>query len=193
MREIHPYGEFIPARPRCMIIGSFPIGKFTDPRRRHEIKQNEFDFFFGGEKNLLWKLLAEVFKTRLHSRSDIVKLLTRKGIAIGDVIRSCKRKNKGASDVDLYDIEWNQDLLNVLREHNIQKVFFTSKKVEVWFNKLFPDSKDLDKITLISPSAQSIRALPQRQDFKLWLKGHPQENKFVFILEDYKKKFKTIA
>lgn len=190
---MHPYGEFIPPKSRCMIIGSFPIGKFTDPARRHEIKSNEVDFFFGGEKNLLWKLLAEVFEVNLQSREDIIKLLKMKKIAVGDVIRSCRRKQKGASDVDLFDIEWNDGLLRVIRKNHIQKVFFTSRKVELWFNKMFPDSHDLEKVTLISPSAQSIRALPQRQDYQRWVKHHPAENKFSFILLDYKKKFKTIA
>lgn len=124
MREIHPYGEFIPAKPKCMIIGSFPIGKFTDPDRWHEIKSNEFDFFFGGERNLLWKLLAEVFEVKLQTREDIINLLKKKKMAVGDVISSCKRKNKSASDVDLFDIEWNVRLIEIIRKNHIQKVFF---------------------------------------------------------------------
>lgn len=193
MREIHPYGEFIPPKPKCMIIGSFPIGKFTDPDRRHEIKSNEFDFFFGGEKNLLWKLLAEVFEVKLQTRNDIINLLKKKKMAVGDVISSCKRKNKSASDVDLFDMEWNVRLLEIIRKNHIQKVFFTSRKVEQWFNRLFPETPDLEKVTLISPSAQSIRALSQREDYRRWIKRHPKDNKFLFILFDYKKKFKTIA
>ena len=58
MLEKHPYGEFIPSHSYCMIIGSFPSGKFTNPQRRYEIKPQEFDFFFGGEK----KSFIEVIK-----------------------------------------------------------------------------------------------------------------------------------
>jgi hypoxanthine-DNA glycosylase len=192
MREIHPYGEFIPNKPRAMIIGSFPIGKFTNPDRRSEIKSHEHDFFFGGEKNLLWKLLGEVFGMKVNTRENIVKLLSKYHLAIGDVIISCRRKNHGASDSDLYDIEWNHNLLEVLNKNQIAKVYFTSKKVETWFHRLFPEADHLETITLISPSAQSVRSLTKRVDFKSWLMRNPTAPKFDFILMDYKKKFQTM-
>lgn len=193
MREKHPYGEFIPKNAKAMIIGTFPIGKFTDPKRKVEIKPHEFDFYFGGEKNLLWKLLGAVFNLPVKSREDIIKLVTKKQLAIGDLILSCSRKNGGASDSDLYDIKWNSDLINVIRKNNIVKLYFTSKKVEISFKKLFPDSHDLIKITLISPSAQSVRSLSKRVDFSNWVKAHPDAPKFEFILQDYRWKFESNA
>lgn len=192
MREIHPYGEFIPKHPEAMIIGSFPIGKFTNPDRRSEIKSSEHDFFFGGEKNLLWRLLGEVFAMKVTTTSDIVRLLKKHHLAVGDVIRSCSRKNHGASDSDLYDIEWNQDLLSVISKNQIKKIYFTSKKVESWFERLFPDTHQLTKITLISPSAQSVRSLSRRSDYQAWLKKNPMAPKYDFILMDYKQKFQTV-
>lgn len=191
MREKHPYGEFIPKHPRLMIVGSFPIGKFTNPQRRCEIKSNEYDFFFGGEKNLFWKLLGEVFNVSLNSSDNIKKFLQEKGIAIGDVIHSCRRKAGGGSDSNLYDIEWNKNLLKIIENNKIKKIYFTSKKVEQWFNGLFPDTNHLNKITLISPSAQSVRSITRREDFKVWLKRNPHKPKFNFILEDYRSKFET--
>lgn len=191
MREKHPYGEFIPKKAKAMIIGSFPIAKFSNPKRRHEIKTHEFDFFFGGEKNLLWKLLGEVFNVQLKTREDVVKLLTRKKIAIGDVIVSCRRKNGGGSDSDLYDIEWNHDLLKMIDSHNIRKVFFTSKKVEHWFNRLFPNSTHLEKITLISPSGQSVRSVPRHPEYAGWFQENPHAAKYEFILSFYRSKFET--
>ncbi len=176
-----------------MIIGTFTIGKFTDPKRKQEIKAHEFDFFFGGEKNLLWKLLGSVFNLPVKTREDIIKLLINNKLAIGDLILSCSRKNGGASDSDLYDIKWNEDLINVIRKNNISKLYFTSKKVENSFEKLFPDTDDLIKITLISPSAQSVRALTKRVDFSNWVKAHPSTPKFEFILLDYKRKFDSDA
>jgi G:T/U-mismatch repair DNA glycosylase len=191
MREAHPYGVFIPPHPESMIIGSFPIGKFSDPKRRHEIKKHEFDFFFGGEKNLLWKLLGAVFKTPVTTRNEIKKMLKTHHLAIGDVIESCKRKSGGASDTDLYDIHWNYELYSIIRKRKIQKVYFTSRKVETWFNRLFPESHDLIKVTLISPSAQSFRSITRRDDFKQWQMLHPHEEKFHYLLNDYRKKFET--
>lgn len=193
MQEKHPYGEFIPQNARAMIVGSFPIGKFTDPKRRKEIKSHEFDFFFGGEKNLLWKLLGAVFHHPVTSKEDIKNLLTKKKLAVGDVISSCRRKKGGASDSDLYDIEWNTDLIDVIRKHKIKKVYFTSKKVETWFERLFPESDDLTKITLISPSAQSVRSLVKRSDFKAWISVNTERPKFEYILQDYQQKFDSDA
>jgi G:T/U-mismatch repair DNA glycosylase len=193
MRELHPYGEFIPKNARSMIIGSFPIGKFSDPKRRHEIKGHEFDFFFGGEKNLLWKLLGAVFNMPVQSRSQVKKLLTSQGLGIGDVIKSCKRKSGGGSDTDLYDIEWNNKLIDVIRKNRIGTLYFTSKKVETWFNRLFKDSDDICKILLISPSGQSIRSITRRDDFKKWERTHKGSPKVDFILHDYRLKFNPKA
>lgn len=193
MREHHPYGEFIPKNANAMIIGSFPIGKFSNPKRSHEIKKHEFDFFFGGEKNLLWKLLGAVFGMPVTSKSEIKKLLAKQQIGVGDVIRSCKRKVGGASDTDLYDIEWNVELINVIRKNKIERLYFTSRKVESWFNRLFKDTDDLIKISLISPSGQSVRSITRREDFKAWEKSHKDAPKVDFILHDYRLKFNPKA
>lgn len=192
-REHHPYGEFIPKNARAMIIGSFPIAKFTDPKRASEIGPLDKDFFFGGEKNLLWKLLGDVFNMPVDTTPQIKALLKQKGLAIGDVIRSCVRKNGGASDSDLYDIEWNHELIKSIRKQQIQTLYFTSKKVELWFNKLFPETQDLVKVTLISPSAQSVRSLFTRTDFKQWVEDNPLLKKYEYILRDYRIKFESIS
>lgn len=192
MREVHPYGVYIPRGARAAIIGSFPIAKFSDPRRRHEIKPHEFDFFFGGEKNLLWRLLADVFQTPLRTRTDIVQLLRKKGLGIGDVIVSCRRNNGGSSDSDLYDIHWNHDLAQVLKNRNIKRIFFTSRQVEKWFKKLFPGPHDWESILLISPSAQSARAIVKRADYQDWKTGHPQCKTYDYLVEKYREAFKSL-
>lgn len=189
MREKHPYGDFIPKGTSRLIVGSFPIGKFSDPRRRHEIKEHEFDFYFGGERNLLWKLLAGTFAEDLSSANKIKKFLKSHQLGIADVIVSCRRKNGGASDSDLYDIKWNLKLLDKIKREKITTIFFTSKKVENWFNRLFPESDYLQKISLISPSAQIVRSLGRLETFNKFMKQNPSASSFDFILQDYKKKF----
>ncbi len=188
IREFHPYGEFIPKNAKSMIIGSFPIGKFTNPERSGEIKAHEFNFFFGGEKNLLWRLIGDRFNRTLKSKDDIVGLLEEKGIGLGDVIRSCERRNGSASDADLLNIEWNKDLLRILKNKKIKRVYFISRQVEKWFTKLFPESDSLEKILLISPSAQSFRSLSRRADYQKWKAKHPKDKAYDFILLDYHSK-----
>lgn len=172
-----------------MIIGSFPIGKFSDPNRKHEIKGHEFEFFFGGERNLLWKLLSDTFETPLRKKEDIVKLLRSKKIGVGDVILSCVRNEGRASDKDLLQIEWNTQLIRDIRKMKVEHLYFTSKIVERWFYRLFPDAHDIEATTLISPSAQSVRGLGSREDFRSWRRKNPQTPAYFFILESYKKAF----
>jgi G:T/U-mismatch repair DNA glycosylase len=189
MREIHPYQEFIPTHPKSMIVGSFPIGKFTDPHRRKEIKPHEIDFFFGGEKNLLWRLLGECFGRKLSKVEDIKEMLESEGMAIGDVIKSCRRHEGKAADANLYDVEWNYSLIEKIRFHRITKVFFTSRQVQKWFERLFPETKDLEQVQLISPSAQSARSLGKMESYIQWKKENPQLQSYDFILSEYLKIF----
>jgi G:T/U-mismatch repair DNA glycosylase len=190
--ESHPYGDFIPKKAQGMIIGSFPIGKFTNPKRSHEIKSNEFNFFFGGEKNLLWKLLAHARKKELHQVSDIIQMLEELGVGIGDVIKSCRRKNGGASDSDLYQIEFNHELLQKIRRNKIKTLYFTSRKVETWFNQMFPETDDLKKISLISPSAQTLRSLVKNPIYLKWKLKHPFKKPLDFLFADYKRVFSRL-
>lgn len=188
MIERHPYGHFIPKKPKAMIIGSFPIGKFSNPHRRGEIKPHEIDFFFGGEKNLLWKLLGECYGVSLIKKEDVVSLLEQEGLAVGDMITSCRRVEGKASDSDLYDITWNHGLLAVIKKNKIQKIYFTSRQVQKWFHKLFPEA-ELNEVLLISPSAQSRRAVVRSEDYKAWKKGHPEAKTWDYILSFYKRIF----
>lgn len=172
-----------------MIIGSFPIAKFSDPRRQHEIKPHEILFYFGGEKNLLWRLLGEVFHRELKTRADIIRLLKEFKLGMGDVIKSCRRKEGGSSDSDLYDIEWNYELLDELKKHRIQKLYFTSKQVEKWFEKLFPGPHDWETVRLLSPSAQTARSIVRMPEYLKWKEDHPEGRTYAFLLKKYKEAF----
>lgn len=189
MIERHPYGFFIPKHPRSIIIGSFPIGKFSNPKRRNEIKQHEMDFFFGGEKNLLWKLLGASYGKELKTKEDVVMLLEEKGIAVGDVIQSCRRKLGRASDSDLYDIKWNHELLEIIQKNQIKRLYFTSKQVQKWFLRLFGPQPDLEIVLLISPSAQSVRGLVRSTSFIEWKKRNPKAPAREYIFDFYSKVF----
>ena len=188
MREQHPYGTFIPEGCRAMIIGTFPIGKFSNPLRKNEIKNHEIDFFFGGEKNLLWKLLGDTFGKKLDTREKIIGFLKQKKLGVGDVISSCVRRNGGGADSDLKDIEWNHSLLKTLEDNKIKKIFFTGRHVERCFLRLFKDP-GIEMVTLISPSAQSARSIVKRPDYMVWRKINPARAIYEFILEDYKSVF----
>lgn len=163
-REFHPYGEYLTRKRETLIIGSFPIGKFTDPKRRHEIKEHEIDFYYGGECNHLWKILAQIFDRDLSSKEKIIAFLEDEKISMGDVIKSCRRKNGGASDSDLFDIEWNKDLHDIILKNHFKRLYFTSKKVYHWYLKHIAkeigSKEGVEEIVLPSPSGSGVRTIP---------------------------------
>ncbi len=101
---------------------------------------------------------------------------------------SCVRRNGGGSDKDLLDIEWNTKLLQEMQSRHVMRLYFTGAGVKKWFMKLFPDAQ-MEMVSLISRSAQSVRALGGREDFKHWKKKNPNLTAYDFILIDYKRAF----
>lgn len=166
--ENHPYPTYMVPESRFMIIGTFPIGKFTNPDRRNEIAVNEIDFFYGGSRNLLWTVLSEVFSVGLQSRQTIESFLTTQRISVGDVISSCRRKNGRALDRDLYDQKWNFLLKEEIKKIPSVTLLFTSRYAEKWFFKhIDPEYCGLYKI-LISPSPSANRGIAGSSAFKEW-------------------------
>lgn len=188
MKEVHPFGNYFPPKAERLIVGSFPIGKFTHPKRKSEIKTHEYNFHFGGETNLLWKLLARVFDVEFKRTEEIKKFLNKNKIGLADLIVSCRRKNGGASDSDLYDITWNVELPNLIVQHRIKMIYFTSKYVQKKFHRLFPEVT-VPSVLLISPSAQSYRSLGRDAGYAKFKRLHPDLKAFDYILMCYRKAF----
>lgn len=193
IREYHPYSPYIPVNVEKLIIGSFPIGKFTNPDRACEIDVNtEFNFYYGGNKNTLWKILGDCFNQRLKSVDDIKSFLTSNRIGVIDVISSCVRINGSAADSALKDIEFNQSMSDVLAIPTIKRLLFTSKQVQKWFNeqdewqKL---AKHKDSFILPSPSPQAAIAISSTNNFKNWKLKNPTGNTITYRVEIYKKIF----
>lgn len=189
--EYHPYGEYIAKNSKIMIVGSFPIGKFTNPERKNEIDEDkEINFFYGGAKNKLWNLIGECFDEKLNSVSSIQKVLEDKGISVGDVVKSCRRINGSALDKDLKEIEWNKDLIQKIKDNGIKKILFTSKIVKTWFEENIAELNDLEYEVLISPSGAAMIWLSSTEDCKEWLRDNPGKKPKDYRLFRYKKIFK---
>lgn len=103
--EIHPWQPFVPAGAKILFMGTFPPGRhrwsmdFFYPNRT-----NDFWFVTGllffGDKDALYDRTARVF------RLDMIKrLLTDKGIAMGDVGYKVRRLKGNASDKFLEIVE----------------------------------------------------------------------------------------
>jgi G:T/U-mismatch repair DNA glycosylase len=190
-REFHPYGNFVPPQPRHIIVGSFPIAKFTNPALKSKIKAKEIDFSYGGEKSHLWNLLGLALNESLSSKTEITAFLERKGIAIGDVVASCKRRNGYSSDTDLREIVFNHELKSIIEREDIRQILFTSTRVRQWFNSKIGCQNTVEQTLLISPSGSGMRALNRmhQKQYESWRIRHPDGSLPDFRLSFYKKIF----
>lgn len=146
MKEIHPYGVFVPKNSRCLILGSFTAKPVEG-----------YEWFYGTKKNQFWPILEEVYKIPLKTKKYQKKLFTKLGFSITDVILECERTKNSNLDTNLKNIVFNSKaIFGILKNNKIDKIFFTSRFVEKLFRRYFRDliSKysNMELITLPSPS-----------------------------------------
>ncbi|HEY5463915.1 MAG TPA: uracil-DNA glycosylase family protein [Hanamia sp.] len=134
--ETHPFKAFIPENAVTMIVGSFPGKEVT-----HKVITGD-EWFYGSKRNQFWKILSGVYETDLPTRKQKQTLFKKHGIGMADIFLRIKRKDGNNMDSNLEVIEFNDKAIKlILKNHNIKKIFFTSKFVEKSFMKLFPDIK----------------------------------------------------
>jgi hypoxanthine-DNA glycosylase len=153
MLETHPFGTFVPAHARYLLLGSFTTKEAYDPK-----KQAAYVWFYSnGGRNQFWPILEELYKTQLQTRSEMQRLFTDLHMALADIIYQCERKKTSNLDINLTNIVYAQaDITKILHENKIDKIFFTSRFVEITFRKVFKDLithyPQVELITLPSPS-----------------------------------------
>lgn len=134
--ETHPFKAFIPENAVIIIVGSFPGKEVT-----HKVITDD-EWFYGSKRNQFWKILSGVYETDLPARKEKQTLFKKYGIGMADIFLRIKRKDGNNMDSNLEVIEFNDKAIKlILKNHNIKKIFFTSKFVEKNFMKLFPDIK----------------------------------------------------
>lgn len=187
--EDHPYKPFIPCGSTKLIVGNFPIGKFSNPARFHEQKEGEMDFYYGGAANRLWSLLGASFNVELDDIKSIKTFLEDHHFALADILLSCRRLNGSALDTALYDKTYNYELKNIIEDKNFKELIFTSKHVYREFKKhigKFPDKKH---IVLISPSPTAARGLARNKEYLALREQNPHFTIQEFRLMKYRQVF----
>ncbi|MBC7711849.1 MAG: hypothetical protein H7177_00820 [Rhizobacter sp.] len=187
--EYNPYKPFVPMNADKIIIGNFPIGKFTNPQRHHEKKENEIEFYYGGVTNKLWRLIGECFNLKLDSVRSIKSFLTEHHIAIADILLSCRRKNGSALDSALYDKTYNHELEKIIRKKNFSELIFTSKHVYQEFRKHIGKFPEIPHTILYSPSPNAVRGLVKNQEFLSMKRKDPDFSVNDYRLLKYKQVF----
>jgi len=136
-KETHPYlKEGIIKGANRLILGSFPVFACTDPDSSEKLKIRNTDgtvrFFYGSSKNKFWGLYHEYIDSDVIvpvRKTAALKSLRKKKIAMSDIIVSCRRKGKSSSDSDLYDKEYNVEMIQIMIQNGVTKVLCTSKGV----------------------------------------------------------------
>jgi len=187
--EYNPFKPFIPTQSNKLIIGNFPIGKFTNPDRFHEKKKHELDFYYGGENNKLWRLLGAVFNEELNTVAKIKSFLKAHHLGIADILLSCCRINGSALDTALYQKTYNHELKNIIEENNFNELLFTSRHVYTEFRKNIGKFPEIKHTILISPSPNAIRGLVKNKEFLALKSKTPKLTAEEFRLMKYKQVF----
>ena len=187
--ENHPYKPFIPKEASKLIVGNFPIGKFTDPARFHERKDQEMDFYYGGASNKLWRLLSACFDIELKNVDSIKNFLKSHHFALADILLSCRRVGGSALDTALYDKTYNYELKNIIEKHHFEELLFTSRHVYTEFRKHIGKFPDIKHTILISPSPTAVRGLVKNRQYLELKRKNPQLTIEEFRLMKYREIF----
>lgn len=121
MIETHPFGDFIPQNTKYLMLGSF----VTKP-------SNPYEWFYANDRNQFWPIMEEVYGTTFNTKEKQQQLFIRLEMALSDTILACERKNNSNLDINLYNIVYNTAIKDIIHNHNIQKIFFTSRYVETF-------------------------------------------------------------
>lgn len=189
VREFHPHKPFIPPQAKKLIVGNFPIGKFSNPARFHERKETDLDFYYGGSTNKLWKLLGKCFNTPLDSVPRIQSFLKDHHFAVADILLSCRRVNGSALDTALYDKVYHYELKDIISERGFKELIFTSKHVATEFRKHIGRFPELKQTILISPSPTAARGLVKNREYLALKMTNPELTIEDFRLMKYKQVF----
>jgi hypoxanthine-DNA glycosylase len=148
MLETHVFGDFVPENSKYLIIGSFPVKQAVKGPNYNA----SYDFFYSIKRNQFWPILEAVYGLELKTKASKQKFLTDFKIAMADIILKCERTQGTNLDTNLTNFVYNLDGIKaILKNNQIEKIFFTSRFAEKQFKKVFKKF-----ITLPSPSPRYV-------------------------------------
>ncbi len=122
----HSFPPIYDAHSRVLILGSLP-----------SVASREADFYYMHPQNRFWRvmsaLLGEDF-TLLSAKEKTAALL-KKGVALYDVVLSCRIT--GSGDASIKNVEY-ADIPSILEKSNVRKILLNGQKAYALFKKGFP-------------------------------------------------------
>lgn len=152
-RVNHTFGPFFDSESRMLFLGSFP-----------SVKSREALFYYGHPQNRFWNIMRRVFKDDFgDSVSEKAEFLHKHHIALYDVIDECDIQ--GSSDASIKNVV-PTDLVKILSETKIERIFVNGKTAEKYYKKYQEDATGRTAICLPSSSpanaAWSLEKLCER-------------------------------
>jgi hypoxanthine-DNA glycosylase len=86
---VHPFVPIVDDKATCLILGSFP-----------SVLSRQNNFYYGNPRNRFWQMLSSVLGE--EAPADIpgkIEYLLRHGIALWDVLASCRIKGSGDASI----------------------------------------------------------------------------------------------
>lgn len=170
MIETHPFEVFTPENTAYLLLGSF-----TSKRKDGD---DSYDWYYSNGRNQFWPLMESVYGLELKNKQAQQDLFTKLSLAITDIIYQCERRNGNSLDTNLINFVYNTNAIeNVLREHKIKKIFFSSRFVEKEFKRHFKaaiiEYPQIELITLPSPSPR-YAAMRKEEKIRIYKKVLPK-------------------
>ena len=166
MIETHAFGNFVPENAKYLILGSFTGRQAV---KGTNATDNSYDWFYGTKRNQFWPIFEGVYEVELRDLSSKQGLFTKLGIAIADIIYQCERIKGNNLDTNLTNIVYNiEGVTEILENHPIQKIYLSSRFVEVRFKKVFKDIiNDHPAIALFTLPSPSPRYAQMNKEQKI--------------------------
>ncbi len=134
---------------RVIILGSMPGVKSLKEQQYYAHPQNAF-----------WRIMAALFDFDVHTAyAERLELLQSEGVALWDVLHSCKRE--GSLDLMIQiDTQVPNDFISLFQSHpKIKHVFFNGGKAESYFKRyIFPSLVEFDLQYMRLPSTSPAHA-----------------------------------
>lgn len=150
----HTFLPVIDPSSTILILGSFP-----------SVKSREASFYYMHPSNRFWRLMDMIFYDHFSSVDIEEKIdqLHKHHIALYDVIEQCEIEGSKDSSIESVVVH---DIINMIRDTQIKKIFLNGKKAASLFHKHFPTLKDM---ATDLPSTSSANARYSLEDlFECW-------------------------
>jgi hypoxanthine-DNA glycosylase len=215
-KHFHPYPPYINQDTTTLIMGTLPPPRFCT----NEFKIDDVNFCYGSRDNLLWKILEQLFSTKLlyNTSNEAViqrkKLLKKYKIGICDIVESCRREKIDASDIGMCEPIIFRDIIALLQRYpSIETIIFMGgyckNSPEYFLRKIlkeqnikyihtskkehffFIENKKIKTVNLTSPSNAANKSIGANPVYKENKAKNPAYNTIDFRIDEYKKTFGT--